>query len=314
MMRTAWIDLERLQDKFATLICLLHMDLGMSLSEISGLILSNDYFDFLERNEADRFMNAGFESIAERLFGNPVSFDYRSELPSEVYWAAYQLIHISISTLTPIKRVVLLFPLERIVSFFEVYHEMNEAELVKHWRETESRSSVIKAIGKPYKVRQLSSATDIPAATLNSYSDNRKLFNASFSNIDKLSRVLDCPISLFRAESAFVPLDPILFKDEQFVDQLCLRLSEILPINNLSKGDVLLVGNPLINKSSVILFPPFQEPEINDVKAIAKSHRGILATTSGLTLYKSSARASKGVVLDGLFFSVFLECYLNYIK
>ena len=292
------IDLGRLQERFATFITLLHASLGMSLIEISQLIVRHPNFDCLERNEAEGLLEEGYEAIASEVFARPVAFDYDPTLPAEVYWAAYQLIHVAIFSGTPLKRVALLCPLDALVAEFSHYHEMDDDAMVARYCEHYAKISVLRLLLGPWNVTKLAALSGIKVPTLHRYFDNDALYSATFRNIDLLSDALDAPISLFRERSFFLPYDPVFFRIDEFRDGLIHGLLDVLSLRGIGPEDIEIVTTGVEPNKAVLVYPPYQEPSYKEIVKILDDHKAVLVTSHGLTQYKKASAAVKSEVLD----------------
>lgn len=63
-----YINLQLLKKKFAAMISKLNTNTGIPLENISEKIIADEFFDFMERQQAGEFMRMSHEEIARNLF------------------------------------------------------------------------------------------------------------------------------------------------------------------------------------------------------------------------------------------------------
>lgn len=215
------IDTNKLKKKFGILLSKLYTDNKFSAKEINDIIISRDYFDFLERQEAKKFLEESYEKITKREFDAEAV--YEEETLSEFYWAGMMYITISLNKRIPLRTIMLLCPLDEMINHFKIYHEMNDIQFVDYFLNNNYQTSILKLLRKYRKmtVKELALITDIPEMTIKHYEkNNNNLFNASFENISKISEALEFSTSYFSRYSKFVPFTYILFEDRDIFKQL----------------------------------------------------------------------------------------------
>ena len=168
-----------LKKKFGLMLCYL-FDAGFSLEYISHKIVHDSFFLFFENNDALSFLQLPIETIVEKVFLKRVYIDYSKPVQSELFWAGTMYVSLLLNKRVPLQRSVLILPLAKMVSLFDPYHEMNDAQLLQRYDEEEQRQSVLKLLNdQGLSMRQLSMILGINLNTLLSYTDNRKLFAMS---------------------------------------------------------------------------------------------------------------------------------------
>ncbi|MBQ7249853.1 MAG: hypothetical protein IJS37_00690 [Bacilli bacterium] len=299
-MNLTYFSIQSLKDKFATLISTMVSSLGMTLEQVSELILRNSYFDFMEKNEAQSFLDENPETILKTIFGHEIHVDPLAPILDIPYWAAYQAINVSIVASVPLKQIVLLFPLPRMASFFQEFHERGEKDFVRFYLEEAKKQSILKSCLDGMSLMTLSHLSGIKLPTIMRLLDNEALFRTSFQNVDTLSSILDKPLSLFRQESLFIPLDETMFRIPEFVNSLLNELPKIMGMRKMDGESIEIVhGQP--SDAAILVYLPYQEPDIKEIRRLTFFHRAIVTLSTGMTVYKKSTTTT----LDASFLALF---------
>jgi len=213
-----------IKNRLADYISRMISQVMFSFDEITNKIIYHDFFDFLEENQIDKFFNMSYEQITREIYNIEYRFNVSKEIPAEVYWAVSELLTISFNKMIPLKQVLLLCPLDEMVAHFNIYHEMNDLQIIDEFMSNEYKRSILRTLrlNRNITIPTLASLTGIKEVTLKAYEgDNEKLFSASFDNITKLKEVLGASDSLFNKDSKFIPLCNALFLDKKFQEKLC---------------------------------------------------------------------------------------------
>lgn len=211
---------EQIKHKFGLL--LFHLaDAGFTYEYIEHRIIHDPFFLFLERNDADAFLEKPLEDIIDEVFHKRVYIDYGKPIASEIYWAGEMYISLLLNNKTPLQRSILAIPVLKMLSLFSPYHEMNEAKLISRYQEEEGKASLLRLLlvdkaKNDISVRQLSLLLGITERTLRSYYDNNRLFAASFEAISRLASYFSVPLCLFTKETEYCPDVEGLLRDESF--------------------------------------------------------------------------------------------------
>lgn len=301
-----YFNLRELKEKFAKLVAFMFSGLGLSLPALSEIIVENPYFDFLERNETNHFLENGYEKILHEIFGMDIPFDFDAPLHSEAYWIGYQTINISISTATPLKRVVLQMPLEEMIGFYPEFHERNDADFAQYFAQNFANRSVLKKAIDGMTVAEVSLLSGIKRPTLVQLLQNEKLFRASAQSIDSLISVLGVSPSIFRERSSFIPFDPLYFQIDEFRSRFVMKLPLIMGMRGISSINI---GCANVDFGSwdqpILFFLPYEEPDINEVKILVRGRKAVITSTNGLTLYKRQNGKFISEVLDQKYYWLF---------
>lgn len=211
------IDISMFKNKFATLLSKLFYSASLSLEQISFKIVNTNIFNFIEENKVQDFMDKQYSELAKEMFNVPLLYD--SDDINPVYWAGIQYINILMTSKIPLRQLFILCPLKEMVAHYEIYHEMNENQLINEFLNNEYKRSILSSLikTKGTSFNKLSLLTGIGINTLKHYSrSNDMLFKASFNNINLIMHALDVnDISVFQKESFFVNVNSIFSDNEK---------------------------------------------------------------------------------------------------
>ena len=202
--------------KFATLLSKLYYSASLSIEQISYKIAYSDVFGFVENNDINSFMGKQYSELIKEYFN--ASLLHESNDINPVYWAGLQYINLLLDKKIPLNQLFILCPLKEMVSHYEIYHEMNETQLIEEFMNNEYKRSLLSLLIKHNNTsyKKLSVMTGISINTLKYYSkSNDILFKTSFDNIVLLMKSLNVKsMSLFQKESSFINVNSI-FEDEE---------------------------------------------------------------------------------------------------
>ncbi len=255
----SFVDVELLKKKFATLLSKLYFGASIGLENISEKIIDSDYFLCFEFNNIEKFMSQNYEDICYELFGCRFNKDVNDIGP--IYWSGIQYMNIMLNCDIPLKTIFLLCPLQEMVTYFDVYHEMNESKMIERFMEIIKDKSILKELRKRVRLsnRQIYDLTNIDENTLRYLEINHHLFRTAEWKILRLTCALNADDSFFRRHSFFLPLSPYLFSNHEFLTLLSKKISKIylneeidnIPIDfSKGKGDTYLY----INSPSLLLY------------------------------------------------------------
>ena len=230
-----YIDIYELKNKFATFLCKLHFCSHIDLNVISHNLAYSGFFSYFEKNTIEDFINKKDEELAKELFGQGTSFTTEEYYNPALYWCGLQYISLSLNLDIPLPRVFLLCPINEMIEYFNVYHEMNNIEFIKVFRKSISKKSILKLLRKNRNltVRKLSLLTSISEMTIKYYEkDNERLFKASYENISKFIRVLEINEWLIQEKSNFLPLSINTYKNQQLKNNILLYFAKYLDCEN----------------------------------------------------------------------------------
>lgn len=200
-------DANDVKERFALLLAKLH-DAGFLLDYINQVIVKSPFFDCFENNELTGFMNKSIETITKEVFGKEVIYNYSHNMINPYYWAGLSIMEIMMNINVPIKRILLIMPLKEIVGCFDVYHEMHPKQFVDHYLELENKRSLFRILRneKDLSISKISALTGIKKSLLQYFDYSSSTFLAtSFSNLNKLSRLFDVSLDVFKKNSNYIP-------------------------------------------------------------------------------------------------------------
>ena len=209
-----------IKEKFGHIISKLFYGAKIDIENINYKILSDDFFDFFEKNDLS-FLGEQYQTIAKQLFNANIINETNNTNP--LYWAGIEYMNICLNLFIPLKQVVLLCPLQEMINHYDIYHEMNDIEILKEFLNNEYKRSILKNARKLRNVtiNELSVLTNISSQTLKYYEkSNDNLFNASFINIEKIARALDLSLSIFKRKSSFVYINKNLLENNDYISTL----------------------------------------------------------------------------------------------
>lgn len=215
MHTTETIDIPYIKDKFSTLLSKLVTNARLSYSDITYRFIKSDFLDCFENNNLSYFFDKSYEAIIQDLF-NKESV-YSEDIDPVIYWCGIQYMNIFLNKRIPLKQLFLMCPLRKMESYYEMYHEQNDIKLVNVFMNELYQKSILKELrnDKRYSIRELSILTGISPNTLKYYEDNKNLFKASFENVNKLRKVLECSDSLMKEKSDFVPYTNVILETKE---------------------------------------------------------------------------------------------------
>ena len=241
------IDFIELKNKFSDYISKLYTNNNISLDCINNTIIQNDIFDFLENNNTNKFLSYSYEEFVYKLYKTN-SIYLKNEAISEIVWASKMFITLSLNLNMPLKTIALLCPLKEMVELFPAFHEMNDIQIIDHFKQNILKKSILKELKKLRNIntKKLSTITDININTLNSYEKNNEhLFNTSFNNISKIKNALNISYSFFKKESDFIPFSYTLLENDEIKNYLISFFNEYYgkPLNIKETYPILVLSD-----------------------------------------------------------------------
>ena len=141
------IDFIELKNKFSDYISKLYTNNNISLDCINNTIIQNDIFDFLENNNTNKFLSYSYEEFVYKLYKTN-SIYLKNEAISEIVWASKMFITLSLNLNMPLKTIALLCPLKEMVELFPAFHEMNDIQIINHFKQNILKKSILKELKK----------------------------------------------------------------------------------------------------------------------------------------------------------------------
>lgn len=287
-----YIDIYKLKDKFAKLLCRLYFNANIGLEGITNKIIYSKYFNCFEENNIEEFIVLNYEDIAKKLFNSDLRFVGEDNYNAALYWSGIQYINISLNLNIPLRQVFLLCPLNEMLTYFEVYHEMNNNVLIERYKKTISKKSILKRIRKDkgLTVKQLSFLSSISEMTIKYYEkENTNLFKASFENILSLTKALDIDYYLLIEKSNFIPISINLFNNTELRKNIFEDIFNYLQVKN-KKALCFLENNEKndkYNEDNLYFIKDILSSD--EKKQLAKIYRNIVFIDDEISYYQKKS-------------------------
>lgn len=229
-----------IRKKFGLLINYL-VEAGFTFEYIEHKIIRDPFFLVFENNDIDNFLSTPIEKIVFEVFKKEIYIDYSKPLNSELIWAGQMYITLLLNYRIPIQRSFIVYPLKKMISLFNPFHEMNDMHLCDKYLSEENSVSIFKELVKDdISLRKLAYLTDISERTLMSYYDNKKMYSMSHSNASSLAGFFGVPEVLFQKESNYCPDITALLT----IDIFRMMIGEIvLPYLNIKDKEAIISYN-----------------------------------------------------------------------
>ena len=266
------VDIRLIKSKFGQLLSFLILDCSLDIDIVNGKIISSSFFDFLE-NDISPFLNNDIKDIASAIFGaRPLNITNKYQ--NDIVFAGESYISISISLGIPLRKMFLLYPLDKMVELFPVYHEMSPFRVIEKVKQEIDHISVFSLLSSNsnYSLLQLANILDIDRRQLTKLCSDpkqeEKLTVKEKRDISKLFNVDE----LFFSSSKLVPYYFAIWKNEIFIQLMKDEIRKISQtkkvtfsleqsINNVTKvetilhpTDAMIIRNKKIEKMPSYLF------------------------------------------------------------
>ena len=251
---------------------------GFSYEHIQEKVVRDPYFLCFERNETEAFLATPIETIVQEVFHKQIYIDYTAPFASEIFWAGQMYMSLLLNYGVPLQRSFLVYPLEKMVSLFDPYHEMGDGRLCLRYLEDEAKTSVLKTLmdGK-FTARQLSVLTGISYSAAIKYQNNQTLFGMSALTASSFASLLGVPACVFIKESSFVPDISSFMEDAAFRSVFVMALSDYL---GAEAKDIALIENAGDRKANAALLESHRILFEYRRFLIVKNHNGQAKTTA----------------------------------
>lgn len=281
------VNLNEIKNKFGYLLSYAHLQCGMNDASINARIEQSEFFDFLEDDNLNTFLSKSPADICFNEFKIKAK-TISDSFVNEYVYAGECYISIAISLSIPLRKLFLLFPLERMIELFPTYHEMAPFRIIERVNEEISNVTAFKILldRSGYSVLTISKITGIDRNYLSRLLNNPNEENRLSSNqVSILSKTLNTSEIYFK-KSNFVPYYTSLFNSDIFVS---LFLNELKTILSTSIDVVFDVAGTKTDKKGRYLYVSLNEAYIYvDKKLIKKvpDQQFDLAITLAISKYK----------------------------
>lgn len=221
------IDVSYIKTKYATLLSKMYTNAKLDINEIYNRFLFCDFLDCFENNNIRFYLSSSYEAIIYLLFKKEMVFE--EELNSVLYWCGIQYMNIFLNRRVPLKQVLIIIPLEKMMTLFDTYHEMHESRLLEFFDCEYKKNSILKFLRnkRGMSTRQVSFLTGINETTIKYYEqNNNNLFNASYDNVRKIAECLQISDTLFNKKTNFCIYSSFLFENKELYNHVCTYIKE----------------------------------------------------------------------------------------
>ena len=165
---------------------------SFSLEALEKRISNNTFFKSIEGSIEGLAPIISDVELTKQIFYE-VSFDLY-EIPQHIQtlWASEAYIYIQEETRLTFEAIFLIFPIEKMLSCFDVYQEMNFSQLVSYFMIERGLNSVFSCLLSKYKysLRDVEEKTGIPYETLRSLKIKRRdIKKASVEVVSALAKL-----------------------------------------------------------------------------------------------------------------------------
>jgi len=226
------ISVDDLSRRFGELISYLHQSYGLSDEQIGHTIFASPFFDFLERNEAERFLASSLDDIGANLFPQSGRIPALVVADARYVWAGESALRLSLYFSLPLKSFFLLLPLTRLLSLFEPYHEMSFDQLATLAKERYCSRGLFSLLLQKCgtNVRHVSLKSGVGEETLfHAACNNNAFYGLSSQSVLALLSSLPISSSYFTRESRFAYLEPFYLRERIFLERLSAACLALLP-------------------------------------------------------------------------------------
>ena len=236
------IDLSAVKSKFGSFLSFACLQCQMKPDILSVQIARKPFFDFLERNNASSFLGATNESLCFSIFGANV-INGSDHFLNDVRYAGECYISVSVALSMPLRKLFLLYPLDKMLALYPTFHEMGPFRIIERVKEDLEGKTAFSVLLDESKLNLNSLAKLLrcrrDSLTLLKEDPNHEK-KLSQKTISALSELLQAD-PVFFSSSSFCPYSLSLWDDERFVRIFKKNLSSFLgkqyPIVLLLSGE-----------------------------------------------------------------------------
>jgi len=247
-MENNYFEANQISEKFALLISKLN-SVGLLDEYINNVIIKSPFFDCFENNDLSRFVNLSFEEISKSIFRKEVVFNLSDNFVNKYYWAGLSIMKIMMNYKIPLKRILSIIPLNEFVNKFNPFHEMNPNKICEYYLEQEQNISLLKKLRNDanLSLANIVTLTGINPSILKIMDgSNATLMATSFANLNKLSKLFDISIDVFKKESSYMPFSSLLLSNKLFGECFVKNILDFFNLNYSS--NILMINDYVENK------------------------------------------------------------------
>ena len=211
------VNLNEIKSKFGQLLSFATLQCQIKEDVLSAKIVQNKYFDFLEDNNYDKFLKDDIESVCFNILGADIR-NGTNAFRNDMQYVGESYISICVSLGIPLRKLVLLYPIEKMLLLFPTYHEMSPFRIIERVyddiKNITSFSILLKQRG--YGVNTIAKLCRVNRRIITSLKDNPYYEEyVSKALLDDICSILDID-KVFLSKSSFVPYYFALWNDDTF--------------------------------------------------------------------------------------------------
>lgn len=267
----------------------------MHLFALEELIANSDFIHALETDDDDYFDNHNKKKIIEDTIGREIKAEDIDVVSDESYWLAHAYYYLFLKYRKSFLALFLIIPINLMIHYFPTLHTVSWSYLYHEYEREASESTLLKRLLKRrmMTMKELSIKTGINFNTIDRYlRSDEYLYNASFANVYKLSKVLDVPSTFFLRKIEFeddnrneiVDLDVTLAKFFVAYYYKDVDLDNLIIVTKETN-----VAEPVSKKKDKVLVYYLFEPESKDD---FDKYKDVIIITSK-TVYRHSEQVTK---------------------
>lgn len=182
---------------------------GYSYTSIEEHIVSSSFINELENNEYD--IESKIENIVESTY--KITLNKSADISFKSLFLAEAYFRLFIDFNKSFEYIFLYLPLSFMIEKYNIYHEMDFSNLKKDFEYIFEKTPLLKQLSKKREIKlvDISKLTGIKIDTIIKYAqDDKFIYNASFNNIYKLSKLFSVKENIF-AKNLEVYLDSSIY-------------------------------------------------------------------------------------------------------
>ena len=173
---------------------------GYSYSSIEERMMRSEVIRDLENGDSSFLYKTNIEEIVQKMYALPEEVLFLGESNSLSMWLGDIYTKLFFKKNKSFSYLFLYYPLNKAIDDYDIYHEMDINQLIKHFSEIEKENTIISLLLKKrgLKVRELSALADVNINTIVSYTrDNENVYNAKYQTIYEMSNILNINPNIF---------------------------------------------------------------------------------------------------------------------
>ena len=168
---------------------------------IEEKLCKSEFIKSLENNNASIYLyRHNLQDIFKDVYGEDITINDITKTNPISMWVSEAYIRLFYKFHKTFHYLFLVIHLDKAISLFNVYHEMDYEQLYELFTKLQSNFKLLNALidEKNITIRQLSLLSSISEHTLYNYSkNNNKLYSASFNNIVSIANILNIDSNIF---------------------------------------------------------------------------------------------------------------------